>query len=326
MDFLRLANNFSTIRTKLCLTTPMNTIEQAILSLAGRQHGAITRQQALSLGLSSPTIVRRVSGGEWVRVFPGVYRLAAAPCTWEQTVMAGCLAAGRGAVASHRSAGTLLGLPGVPRWVEVTVARPRVVSVGGIIAHQARALPPEDVGKLSGIPATTPARTIADLARIYPATRVGPMLDYAMARRLVTRAQLEARATGRKHDDVLRELLDARPATARPMGSEFEASLFRGLRDAGLPLPVAQYRVLMRDCSEVFLDFAYPDVMLAIEADSYLWHASLADWQRDRARNNEVVALGWSILPLTYDLVVHTPSEAARQVGRALQTRSGGRG
>ncbi|HEY2666108.1 MAG TPA: hypothetical protein VGK51_04655, partial [Actinomycetota bacterium] len=97
-------------------------------------------------------------------------------------------------------------------------------------------------------------------------------------------------------------------------------------RDAGLPLPVAQYRVLMADGSEVFLDFAYPDVMLAIEADSYLWHASLADWRRDRARNNELVALGWSILPITYDLVVHTPGEAARQVGRALQTRSDGRG
>jgi len=36
-----------------------------------------------------------------------------------------------------------------------------------------------------------------------------------------------------------------------------------------------------------------------MEADSYLWHASLADWQRDRARNNELIALGWSILPLT---------------------------
>jgi very-short-patch-repair endonuclease len=77
----------------------------------------------------------------------------------------------------------------------------------------------------------------------------------------------------------------------------------------------------MDDGNEVFLDFAYPDLMLAIEADSYLWHASLADWQRDRARNNELVVLGWSILPLTYDLVVHIPAEAARQVGRALETR-----
>ena len=147
------------------------------------------------------------------------------------------------------------------------------------------------------------------------------MLDYALAYRLVTRAQLEARAAGRKHDDVLRQLLDERPATARPMGSEFEACLFRGLRDAGLPLPVPQYRVLLDDDSEIFLDFAYPDVKLAIEADSYVWHASLTDWQRDRARNNELVALGWSILPITWDLVMRSPAKVARQVQDARGAR-----
>jgi len=84
---------------------------------------------------------------------------------------------------------------------------------------------------------------------------------------------------------------------------------------------VAQYRVLMPDGGEVFLDFAYPDVLLAIEADSYLWHASLADWQRDRARNNELVALGWSILPTTWDLVTRSPAEAARQVRSARESR-----
>jgi len=299
----------------------MNDAEQAILALARRQHGAITRGQAIRLGMSSPAIGRRISAGEWVRVFQGVYRLAAAQPTWEQTAMAACLVAGPGAAASHRSAATLLGMPGVPRWPEVTVAYPRSVSVEGVIAHQSRILPPEDIGKLKGIPVTTAARTIVDLARIYPATKVGRMLDHALARRLVTRAELEARATGRRHDDVLRQLLDERPATPRPMGSEFEACLFRGLREAGLPLPEPQYRVLMDDGSEVFLDFAYPDVKLAIEADSYIWHASLADWQRDRARNNELITLGWSILPLTYDLVVHIPAEAARQVGLSLENR-----
>jgi very-short-patch-repair endonuclease len=184
-----------------------------------------------------------------------------------------------------------------------------------------RRLVPGDAGEIKGIPVTTAGRTIADLAGVYPKGRLGPMLDYAHAQRLVTRAEMEARATGRRHDDVLRELLDERPATARPMGSEFEACLFRGLREAGLPLPVPQYRVLMTDGSEVFLDFAYPEVMLAIEADSFVWHATLADWQRDRARNGELVELGWSILPITYDLVMRNRLEVARRVGRALEAR-----
>jgi very-short-patch-repair endonuclease len=302
----------------------MNHAECALFGLAQAQHGVLSRHQALCEGLSASAIDRRLAAGEWVRVFQGVYRLAGVQTTWEQKVMAGCLAAGADAVASHRSAAALLGMPGAPRWVEVMVPRPRQVRVGGVIAHRTRLLAPEDVGRLRGIPATTAGRTIVDLASVYPATKLGPMLDYVLARRLVTRAELEARATGRRHDDVLRELLAERPATARPMGSEFEACLFRGLREAGLPLPVPQYRVLMDDGIEVFLDFAYPDVKLAIEADSYLWHASLADWRRDRARNNELITLGWSILPLTYDLVVHTPAEAARQVGRAREIRLAG--
>jgi len=304
----------------------MNDAERAIMVLAQRQHGALSRRQAIEAGLSPSAIARRLSMGEWVRLFHGAYRLAGSECTFEQRVMAGTLVAGDGAVASHRAAAALLGMPGAPRWVEITVPRTSRVELAGVIAHRSRLLAPEDVARLKGIPATTAGRTIADLARVYPASKVGPMLDYALARRLVTRAQLEARLTGRRHDDVLRELLAERPSTARPMGSEFESHLFRGLRDAGLPLPVAQYRVLMPDGSEVFLDFAYPDVMLAIEADSYLWHASLADWQRDRARNNELVALGWSILPLTYDLVVHHPAEAARQVRAARASRLVARG
>jgi hypothetical protein len=84
---------------------------------------------------------------------------------------------------------------------------------------------------------------------------------------------------------------------------------------------LAQYRVLIPDGSEVFLDFAYPDVKLAVEADSYLWHASLAAWQRDRARNNDVVALGWSILPLTYDLVVHHRARAQKPLSRRRERR-----
>ena len=299
----------------------MQTSERSILDLAKVQHGALSRRQALAEGMSSRAIDHRLATGEWVRLFQGAYRLAGSECTFEQRIMAGVLAGGPGAVASHRAAAALVGMPGAPRWVEITVPRTTRVDVEGVIAHRTRLLAAEDLGTVKGIPVTTAVRTILDLASLYSEEKLGPMLDYALARRLVTRAALETRIGVRRHGDVLRRLLDDRPATARPMGSEFEAHLFRGLRDAGLPLPVAQYRVLMPDGSEVFLDFAYPDLMLAIEADSYLWHASLADWQRDRARNNELIVLGWSILPLTYDLVVHNRTEAARQVRGARESR-----
>jgi hypothetical protein len=301
----------------------MNTSEQATLGLARAQHGAISRRQALAQGMTPHAIDHRLKSGEWVRLFQGTYRVAGTGHSYEQRLLAGCLAAGAGAVASHRGAAALFGMPGVPRWVEVTVPHTRRVAIVGVIAHRARRLGPGDVGTLRGIPVTTAGRTIADLAGGYSAARLGPLLDYALARRLVTRADLAARAA-LSHNSVLGQLLAERPASPRPMGSDFEAGLFRALQAAGLPVPLPQYRVLLEDGSAVFLDFAYPEVKLAIEADSYLWHASLADWQHDRARSGELVALGWAILPITYDLVARFPRAVAVRVARSLDIRRAG--
>jgi very-short-patch-repair endonuclease len=65
-------------------------------------------------------------------------------------------------------------------------------------------------------------------------------------------------------------------------------------------------------------DFAYPDALLALEADSYRHHSSLSDWSRDRARNNELVALGWRILPVTFDDLRARPRMIAEQVRSSL--------
>ncbi|GAC1374738.1 MAG: hypothetical protein NVSMB32_17800 [Actinomycetota bacterium] len=204
--------------------------------------------------------------------------------------------------------------------------RPRFVRLEGVIGHRTRHLDPEDRAEIKGIPVTTPLRTIVDLASLYSAPKLGAMLDHALAHRLFARADLETRAALLRCPQaaVLGTLLAERPSSARPLGSQFEAGLFRALRSAGLPLPVPQYRVTMPDGCDRYLDFAYPEIKLAIEADSFLWHASLEAWQRERVRNNEAVALGWSILPITYDLVMHHPAEVARQVGMARQSRMAG--
>lgn len=274
--------------------------------------------------MTGRTIDHRVATGEWRREFQGAYVLAGTPHTFERKIAAGRLAVGDDAVASYRGAAALLGMPGVPRWVEVTVPRASLPQVKGVRAHRTRCLPPEDVCEVKGIPATTAMRTIADLAPVYPKEKVGHLLDYAQAERMVTRAEMEARASGRKHDDVLRELLDERPASARPMGSVFEAGLFRILREAGLPLPVSQYRILMPDGDHVFVDFAYPELLLILEADSYIWHVTAEAWRRDRERNNELVVMGWSILPITWRSVVEEPAKVARQVRGARNARMAG--
>ena len=85
----------------------------AVSRLAVRRLALVTRPQALAAGMSPGQIKRRVSSGLWVRVNRGVYRLGGAPPSREQDWLAACLAAGRGAVVSHRGAAVLWGLRGV---------------------------------------------------------------------------------------------------------------------------------------------------------------------------------------------------------------------
>ena len=306
----------------------MNDAHRSAAALAEVQHGVISRWQALEQGMSRHAVAALVTGGTWEPMYRAVFRLAGSERTLEQTLTAACLAAGPGAVASHRSAAYLFGLPGVPRWVEVTVPLPGQRRVEGLLMHRSR-LEPADYTGANGIPVTSVARTLIDLAGCVGEERLARLLDHALVNRLVRRAELAERAgalgrAGRKGAGVLGALLEARPESQRPMGSEFEGKLFRALKAARLPLPIPQYRVVVPGGHERFLDFAYPEVRLAIEADSYLWHASREAWEKERERNNDLVALGWSFLPLTWDTVRYFPAEAARQVRDSLQARRAG--
>ena len=191
--------------------------------------------------------------------------------------------------------------------------------------HRSRILLAGDCGQVSGIPVTSATRTLIDLSSQYEKPRLRPMLEHGLVNGLFLaselRGRLEALGPGRRGAGAVGELLDGYPACGRPMGSHFEARLFEDFRAAGLPLPVAQFKVVLPGGRVVFLDFAYPDAKLALEADSFIWHATREAWRRDRARNNELIADGWSILPITWDLIVRHPGQLGRQVAAALLSR-----
>ena len=84
-------------------------LEDLITDLAGRQHGLVTRAQLLALGVSPRGIEGRLRGRRLRAVHRGIYR-AGSVASLRERKMAAVLAAGRGAVVSHRSAAWLHGL------------------------------------------------------------------------------------------------------------------------------------------------------------------------------------------------------------------------
>ena len=192
-----------------------------------------------------------------------VYRLPGSPASPEQSLLGACLAAGDGAVASHRSAARLWSLRGVEDApTEITVASPRHLRLPGVVVHSSDRLDPVDRFRRAGIPVTTPARTLLDLGAVVPAYVVEPALEDALMRRLVTFQLLtntleRLGGSGRRGAAILRALVEERDPATAPTQSMLEDLLFRVVKRGGLPAPVRQYEV-----AGVRLDGAYPEFRL----------------------------------------------------------------
>lgn len=280
----------------------------ALDATAGQQYGLITRQQALAAGMTDRMVQWRTGQGLWVTVHPGVYRMAGAPATWHQRVLAAALAAR--AVASHRTAARLWGLDG--DWgdsLEVTATTSRTVH--GVVVHHSRH-PPARVRR-QAVPCTTATRTLIDLATILVPDRLEEALDSALREHLtsVEHVKRHLRA-GRRGAGVLRHLVESRTGE-RPHESVKEAELSRLLVAAGLPRPVRQYE-LRRDGRVVArFDLAWPDVRIAVEYMSYRHHFGRRAWRADAGRSNAALADDW--------LVFAGSPEAVELIARAFSLR-----
>ena len=263
-----------------------------------------------------------ILSGEWTLSTPA-RSIKTAPVTDRARLKAALLYAGPGSALSHRSAAALLGLGHFPTYpVEITTTR-RAKRTEGVTIHVTRNLPVVDITKMDGLKLTSVLRTLADLGAVVGPTTVEDCLDEALRRRLTSTRQLDRHldrlaGSGRRGVGVLRTLLLERGTGFVPTESDFEARLFKILKKAQLPVPAKQVEVVEGGAFLGRVDFAYPDLRLAIEADSYAYHSQRADWEADKRRRALLVSHGWRVLEATWRAMVDDPQELIENVARAL--------
>jgi very-short-patch-repair endonuclease len=303
-------------------------VDARIARLAAARHGVFTRTQALDSGAHRGIIEGRLKSSRWELLYPGVYRLAGIPESWRQRLYAARLAAGAGAVASHRAGAALWRFPGAPEGVlEISVPIGRRVRRSGIIVHEVRGLASIDVTEIDAIPVTTATRTLIDFAGIVVPDIVEEALDDVLRRRQTSIPRLRKRIAelgrrGRSGAGVLNDLIEARREPASSSESVLETRFLRLVRRAGLPLPVSQH--LVRDQGRVLarVDFAYPEALLAIEVDGYRWHSGRVPWERDLGRRNELTARGWRVIHVTSTDLERRPDQITGLIAAALASRT----
>jgi hypothetical protein len=289
---------------------------------ARSQYGLVTSQQAVKI-LGPHRKSRWVTQRRLAMVQPGVFRLPGAPETWHQSLMAAALAAD--GVVSHRSAAELWGLIQPAGYVEVSITPSRMPRLHPpAVAHRIKDLHPDLATERVGLRVTDPVRTIIDLGLVLSRGAVSDALSRGLSTALLTVAEVERLREalgrpGRNGTGVVRSILEARSLQSAPEESLLERRFFDLTRRAGLPTPVLQYEVWDGGRFVARIDAAYPALKIAIEVDGYGPHTTPEAFQRDRTRQNRLVALGWTVLRFTWDDVVRRPAEVARIIEEAIR-------
>jgi very-short-patch-repair endonuclease len=296
-------------------------------AFASRQHGILSYGDLLEFGFTPEGINRRVKAGSLVRIYHGVYRLPGAPATWEQKLWAAHKWVGEGAVFSHRSGLLLQQLAGASEHVVEMTARRKMRSPDPrLIVHWSRTDPLVGACTVHGLPVTSVPRTIVDIASVARPWNVEAALDHALRFNLVSVpamwTELErSGGKGRKGSGVVRGLLEDRSDGAARSHSKLEIKLDRLLRTSQLPPCFRQFEVMTLVGVPADVDFAWPEVKLAVEADGYKWHSGRKQWQDDMARQNALAEVGWLVLRFSWYDVTQRPGYVIRTIREAYARR-----
>jgi very-short-patch-repair endonuclease len=274
-------------------------IELILREVGAAQHGVAARAQLLARGVAVHAIDRMVRTGRLTVLRRGVYQIGPLP-VGRAAEAAAVLACGPDSRISHVSAAALLDLLDATRArppVEVTMPRRKRRRIEGVRIHRVRDLFPDEVTTVDGIPVTTPARTLLDIAPTVTSREVEQALAKAMRMRLVTHEEMRRmveRHPGHRGTSRLRRLLDVEggPSFTR---SEAEEKLLEITRIARLPRPELNVNVLGHE-----VDFLWRNARVMAEVDGYAFHASVRSFAADRRRDAELTAAGYRVLRFTW--------------------------
>jgi Transcriptional regulator, AbiEi antitoxin len=281
-------------------------------AIASTSHGVVTRDQLLRAGVTREEIRQRLRRGSLLREHRGVYRVGHRAPSLKARYLAAVLACGPGTVLSGRAAAHLLGmLRGMPPPPEVIAPTER--RVPGLVTHRSRRIHPDDLTVWRGIPVTTPARTLVDLAATMVIHDLARACHEAGVRHRTTPAQVEEVLMRRPTSPGARKLRRILHGDFRVALSRLEARFLGHLRRAGLPLPVTN-----RPAGGRRVDCRWPGQHLTVELDSYRFHNSRYAWEQDRRREREARARGDEFRRYSYGDVFGQPRQMMSELQALL--------
>jgi very-short-patch-repair endonuclease/predicted transcriptional regulator of viral defense system len=318
-----------------CRSTPVkpeqidNAPDAVVAELANSQFGVVSRRQLAVHGLTPSMLEVRLARGLLVRLHRGVYGVGHRRLTDDGFWLAAVLAGGEGAALSHRDAAGLHGLrPSNRPRIEISTPA-AMTSTPRLDVYGRRRLDPSEITAIAGIPVTTVARTLVDLADVVPGRQLLKVVNEAERRQV-----LDVRAVERCLERT-RGRRGAGPAALRAVlveharrGTEIFRSDLEMLLDA-----LVDRRRLARPRFNAIVEGDEVDAFwpprLIVEADGWETHKTRQAFERDRAKDARLTALGYRVLRFTHRQIADDPSAVAailRAAGAEPMAREPGAG
>ncbi len=294
-----------------------------VTELLRRQDGVISREQAISAGITADAVDGRLANGRWRRLHPRVYLSADRELTDDARIRAAWLWAGPSAVLTGLAAAFWWGLvpsaPSLPRLAVGATGR-RHCTPGIRVVR--RGIASADRVVIRGLPTAGLALTAIEASIELGQPAGSRLLDRVLQREL-SFGQLYGcycRGIGRRGWVAATRLL---AASADRAASAAERRLVSLLRAAGLVGWRANVEVALPS-GRFVIDVAFVHERVAIEVDGWAWHTDPDRFRRDRRRQNALVLAGWTVLRFTWDDLTNRPARVVAEIQAAL-ARAGAR-
>jgi elongation factor P len=274
---------------------------------AADQWGVLSLDELFTCGLSRDAVSDRALNGRLHPLHRGVYAVGHPSVPLEGRFLAAVKACGPGALLSHHSAAALWGfVQWAERFPEVTVIGTAPHAHPGLRIHRTTRLDLDDRTRHRGIPVTSPARTLLDLAAtldprpLRSATRRAQSLQRVNLRQL---ADVLARHPRRRGSARLARVIATGPAPTR---SELEDVVLDLILRGGHVHPDVNVPYFVEGRRTV-PDFRWPEHRLVLEADSTTWHDNPLAREDDAERQALLEAHGERVLRVTWAQAIASP-------------------
>jgi hypothetical protein len=300
--------------------------DRAIGVVAARQHGVITSAQLAAIGLTSDAIRHRVASGRLHRLHRGVYAVGYRPLRPHGHWMAATLACGPEAVLSHASCAALYGFRASSATLIDVTSPTRAGRVrSGIRVHSAGTLRAADRTSVEGIPCTSVARLIVDLAGVLSLGSLEYLIHRCQSMGRFNRAEVRAvldHAPSRRGTANVRRILGFSWPEEDRLNSGLERRLFRICVDGGVPVPEVNRWIAVAgaDAGGFEVDFCWPQQRLIVEVDSRVYHQTDRAIENDPHRDRLLTLAGWRVIRFTERDLAERRAVVARQLAQFLAT------